>query len=108
MDARDLTNEQEMDFTLSPTTSAGKSARIDGVPSYRVVSGQTTVVPAADGMSAVFRSPDDLEEEYDVEITADADLGDGVAPVTLNIHGRILSARAALLGGTFGTPRVKA
>lgn len=101
-----LTNEQQVTVTLKPVTATGKVATLDGVPEWSVVSGQATVIPAANGLSAVVRSSDDPGTSQ-LLVTADADLGAGVVEISDTIQVTVEGARASALGLTVGTPSPK-
>ncbi len=101
-----VTNEQKVNVVLKPTTQSGKPAKLDGVPTWSVVSGDSTVVPAADGMSADLVSSD-TPGDTTFLIDGDADLGAGVVDVqeTITLHDS--GANAANLGVVIGTPVLK-
>jgi hypothetical protein len=89
-------------ITLRPKkkNSDGKlvDAKVDGVPSWTVHQGNEVVIrvtPAEDGMSAIFapRGPG----SFSVAVSADADLGEGVAPIAQFFDGDVESAIASLL-----------
>lgn len=71
------TVEQNVRVTLAPKTKGGKSAQVDGKPTWEILSGNATIQPAEDGLSAVFVS-EDTEGSSTYKVTADADLGEGV------------------------------
>lgn len=101
-----LTNEQQVTVSLKPVTASGKVAQLDGVPTWEVISGNSTVTPAADGRSAVVRSSDDPGDTQ-ILVKADADLGEGVEEISDTITVTVEGARAANLGLEVGTPEVK-
>lgn len=92
-----ITNEQKIPVTLAPKTATGKPASVDGPPSWSVISGSSTVVPAADGLSAELISSDD-PGDTEILVKADADLGSGVEEVSDIIRLTVVGARAANLG----------
>jgi len=98
-----LTNEQKVSVTLSPKTATGKPAQLDGVPTYTVQSGDSTVVPAANGLSAELISSD-TPGDTQVLVEADADLGAGVVTISDIITVHVQGAQAENLGLTVGTP----
>lgn len=103
-----ITNEQKIKATINPVTLGGKPAAIDpnNPPKWSVVSGDSTVVPSADGKSADLISSDTPgDTTYLVE--ADADLGEGEEKIQDTITLTVLGARAANLGLTLGTPENK-
>ncbi len=101
-----LTNEQKVTVTLTPVTDSKKPAKLDGIPSWAVVSGNSTVTPAADGMSAVIVSSDDPGDTA-ILVKADADLGEGVEEISDTIDVTVAGASAKNLGLSVGTPEPK-
>lgn len=101
-----LTNEQKITATLNITTDSGKLAKVDGVPTWEVISGNSTVEVAADGMSATLISSDDPGDTQFL-IRADANLGEGVEEISDVIELSVTGASAKNLGVSLGTPEVK-
>jgi hypothetical protein len=102
-----LTNEQKVTVTLTPVTDTGKPATLDGVPTWEVITGTSTVVAASDGLSAEIISADDPgDTQYLVK--ADADLGEGVVEISDTIGLTVIGSMATNLGMTVGTPVPKA
>lgn len=101
-----LTNEQKVQITLAPVTGAGHPAQLDGKPAWNVLSGNGTVEPSEDGKSATLVSSDDVGDT-EIEISADADLGEGIVPITGNITMHVVSATAQSLGMSAGVPENK-
>lgn len=101
-----LTNEQKVSVTLSPRTDSGKPAKLDGSPSWAVVSGNSQVVVSEDGLSAVLISSDDPGDTV-VLVKADADLGEGVEEISDTINLTVIGATAKNLGLSAGTPEPK-
>ena len=100
-----ITDEQKVLVTLAPVTAAGNPATLDGVPSWTVTSGDATVEPAADGLSCYLISG--TVGNSVIEVSADADLGEGVSPITDTIDLAVVSAQASSLGLVVGTPEAK-
>ena len=101
-----ITNEQKVTVTLKPVTNAGKPAKLDGAPTWTVVSGDSTVTPSADGLSASLVSADNPgDTTYLVE--ADADLGEGVETIQDTITLTVIGANAANLGLVASPPELK-
>lgn len=98
-----ITNEQKVNVTLKPVTATGKPAPLDGVPTWTVQTGESTVVPAADGLSADLISSDSPGDTV-ILVEADADLGSGVETLADTIRLTVEGARAANLGLAAGTP----
>lgn len=101
-----ITNEQKVKVTLTPVTAAGRPAKLDGVPTWQVSSGDSTVVPSADGLSADLISSD-IPGETMFVVSADADLGQGVVNITDSVKLTVEGALATSLGLTAGTPETK-
>lgn len=101
-----LTNEQQVVATLKPVTATGKPAKVDGAPKWTVVSGDGTVVPADDGLSATLVTPD-LPGDTTYLVDADADLGSGVEDLQDTITVHTTGANAKNLGIALGTPVAK-
>lgn len=101
-----ITNEQKVTVTLSPKTDTGKPAKLDGKPSWTVISGNSTVVQAEDGMSADLVSADD-PGDTSILVKADADLGEGVEEISEIIKLSVVGATAKNLGITVGPPEAK-
>lgn len=101
-----ITNEQKIKATLTPVTDTGKPAKLDGKPSWEVVSGNSTVVVAEDGLSADLVSADDPGDS-EILVKADADLGEGVNEISDVIKLTVLGATAKNLGITLGTAEPK-
>lgn len=92
-----ITNEQKVLVTLAPTTAAGNSATLDGVAAWSVVSGDATLEVAEDGLSAYLVSGV-ADVNSQIEVTADADLGEGVVTLTDVIDLAVVAAQASVLG----------
>lgn len=101
-----ITNEQKVTVTLKPVTDTGKPASLDGVPTWEVISGNATVVPAADGLSASLVSADDPGDTQ-VMVKADADIGEGVEEISDIVTLNVVGATAKNLGLVVGTPEPK-
>lgn len=101
-----ITNEQQVQVTLTPVTQGGQPAQLDGVPTWEVISGNSTILVAEDGKSAILRSADD-PGDTEILIKADADLGAGVVEVSDVIQLTVAGAMAASLGLTVGEPSPK-
>ncbi len=77
----EMTNSQQLTATIQPVDKKGQPAPVDGIPVW-ASSDETiiTVTPAADGLSAVVAAVGPLGVAK-VSVTADADLGTGVASI---------------------------
>ena len=101
-----ITNEQKVNVVLNPKTDSGKPAKLDGAPVWSVVSGDSTVVVAADGLSADLVSSD-TPGDTTFLIDGDADLGSGKEDVQETITLHVSGANAKNLGVVVGTPTLK-
>jgi len=101
-----ITNEQQVLVTLAPVTPGGHPAQLDGVPTWEILSGNSTMNVAADGKSATLISADD-PGDTEILIKADADLGEGVVEISDVIQLSVAGAQAASLGLTVGEPMPK-
>jgi hypothetical protein len=101
-----ITDEQKVNLTLQPTTQGGKPAQVDGVPTWEVTGGDATLEVAADGMSAYLISGA-ANTNSTIEVTADADLGEGMQEITDTIDLAVVAANASQLGLVAGTPELK-
>lgn len=101
-----ITNEQKLTVSLAPTTDGGNPAKLDGAPTWSVASGDSTVVAAADGLSASLVSSD-TPGDTTYLIEADADLGSGVETVSDTITLHVIGASAHQLGLSASAPTLK-
>lgn len=101
-----ITNEEKVLVTLAPTTAAGNPATLDGAPVWTVTEGDATIEVAEDGLSCTLVSGE-ANVNSKVEVTADADLGDGVVALTDVIDLAVVSAEASALGLVAGDPELK-
>jgi hypothetical protein len=109
-----ITNKQKVPVTLSPVsvdpvTNVETPAVVDGIPTWTVESGDSTVLVAADGLSAELISSD-VAGDTVVQIDADADPGTGVVTLSDSITLHVTadtSSEASNLGIVIGTPELK-
>jgi hypothetical protein len=101
-----ITNEEKVQVTLTPTTAAGNPATLDGTPTWTVTEGDATLEVAVDGLSA-FLVSGAADVNSKVEVTADADLGEGVVTLTDTIDLAVVAATASVLGATVAAPVLK-
>lgn len=105
-----LNNESKVSAKVEPLTPSGKPAIVDGAPVWSSADENVfTVTPAADGLTAVITSADTGTEVRSaaLTVTADADLGDGVKPITYTETIVVGPAEASTLSGQFGNPEPK-
>lgn len=98
-----ITTEQKIPVVLKIVTDTGKPAKVDGAPAWVVISGNSSVVVAEDGLSAEVISADDPGDTT-VMVKADADLGEGVEEISDTFTVHVVGATAKNLGLSFGTP----
>ena len=98
-----ITNEQQVDVTVSPRTDSGKPAKLDGSPAWTAISGNSQVVVSDDGLTATLVSSDEPGDTI-VSVKADADLGEGVEEIADTITLSVIGATAKNLGLASGTP----
>lgn len=101
-----ITSEQKINVRLNPKTAAGNPAAIDGAAQFTVESGNASVVVDPDGLGATLISPDFADVSV-IRVEADADLGEGVVPISDLINLSVSSPLAASLGLSAGTPENK-
>jgi hypothetical protein len=99
------TTEEKVPVTISPTTSGGHPASVDGPLSFDILDGGATVEydPAAAQLS-FFLVSEDVAGISHVRLRADADLGAGVRELTEVFEYTYGAAEAASLGISVGTP----
>jgi len=102
-----VTNEEQVKVHLSPVTAAGKPTKLDGKPTWSVVSGPGKVVPADDGLSADLVSDDADLSDTTFLVDADADLGEGVEDIQDTILLHVTHANAKSLGLSADAPVIK-
>jgi hypothetical protein len=98
-----LRDDQKVSLTIQPVDKKGKPAPVDGAPVW-ASSDETviTVVPADDGLSAVASAV--APGSCRVVVTADADLGSGVTPLTGTLDFTVTGGQAATISIVAGTP----
>lgn len=97
-----INNEQKIRCTLAPVTAKGAPAQVEGEPVWTVESGDATVEPEPGGLSAFIISGN-LGNSV-IKITADADLGPGVAEIQDSIELTVTTPMANSLGLTSEPP----
>ena len=101
-----ITNEEKVQVTLAPTTAAGNPATLDGLPTWTVLEGDATLEVAEDGLSA-FLVSGEADVNSKIEVTADADLGEGVVSLVDVIDLAVVPASASVLGLVVAAPVLK-
>lgn len=99
----DLRDDQKVLLTISPVDAKGKPASVDGAPAW-ASSDETvvTVVAASDGMSAVATGV--VPGTSRVVVTADADLGSGVTPLSGSLDFTVTGGAAVAITITAAPP----
>lgn len=97
-----INNEQKIRFTLAPKTAKGAPAQVEGEPVWTVESGDATIEPEPGGMSAFIVSGN-LGNSV-IKITADADLGPGIATIEDSVELTVTTPMANSLGLTAEEP----
>lgn len=90
--------------TVAFTTAGGKPAKVDGVPTWTADNTAVvdTVTASADGMSAVIHITD-TPGAANLTVSADVDLGDGVAEQIFVDTISVIPSEAASASFSFGT-----
>jgi hypothetical protein len=96
MDIQLNQGEQDARITLSPTTSKGNPAELDGPAEFVVESGDIAVEPGEDGRSAIIRSGG--VGQSTLRVRADADLGEGVRHIEVVVNVDVVAPQAEDLG----------
>lgn len=99
-----LTDVQKVALAIAPKSAAGNPATVDGVPAWS--SSDETVVTltvAADGMSAEAVTTGKLGTAQ-VNVTADADLGEGLKEITGVLDVEVKASEAVSLDINAGAP----
>lgn len=104
--APQITATQRVKLTLVPTNRLNKPAKIDGSIDFLAVGPELSVYPV-DGepnnfwLSGTGTTPETAPKAV---FTADADLGEGIETISLDVIVPIGDAPAAGFGGTFAEP----
>ncbi len=102
-----LPDDKKVTLSIQPVDARGNPAKIDGVPAWSSSDPAVLeVTPAADGLSAVAVPVGPLGV-VQVNVQADADLGEGVEEISDVIKLTVVGAAAKNLGLTVGTPELK-
>ncbi len=105
-----LDNAFNYPIRIAPKTAAGNPAAVDGRPSWGTSNPDAfTVQVAEDGLSAVLVTADSGTEVRTgkLQVRADADLGEGVTEILLEVDVVVGPAPAASLSFDVGTPEPK-
>lgn len=96
---------QKCDLAIVVEDGKGNPAAVDGIPSWSVSNPTLlTVEPSVpDGMSAVLRAVDPVGTSQ-VSVQVDADLGEGLKPITGLLEVQLLAGDAVTVDIEAGTP----
>jgi hypothetical protein len=98
-----ITTEQKVPVKLNITTETGKPAKVDGKPTWEIITGNATVNVAEDGLSAEVVSSDDPGDTQ-ILVKADANLGEGIEEISDILEVSVIGASAKNMGLQVGTP----
>jgi len=101
-----ITNEQMVRVKLTPKTDTGKPAKLDGKPTWEIISGDSTIEVDDDGLGANLISAD-LPGDTEIIVKADADIGEGVEEISDIIKLSVVAATAKNLGIAASPPVAK-
>jgi hypothetical protein len=101
-----LTDSQQVTLTIQPVDKAGNPAHVEGVAWTTSDTTILTVVAAEDGLSAVAASTGKLGTSQ-VNVTADALIGDAVAEITGVIDVEVKAGQAVAITIAAGLPEEK-
>jgi len=102
-----LTDEQKVHLSIQPLTAAGNAAPIDGVPLWSVTDPNIIGLDiAADGISCYAITTGALGTSQ-INVSADADMGDGIVTLMAILDIQVAPAQAVSLGILAGTPELK-
>lgn len=95
--------DQRVTVSIQPVDRAGNPAAIDGVPVWAAATGAVVLTPAADGLSCVIEPTGTLGTEQ-VNVTCDADLGEGVRTIAGVLELDIVAGEAVAIVINPGAP----
>jgi hypothetical protein len=102
-----ITATQQVVASIQPVDKKGNPARVDGAPVWAGDDALLTVVPEADGLSATIIAKGPLGHAQ-VVVTADADLGEGIVPLTGVLEVDIVGGQAVSLSIATAEPTEQA
>lgn len=101
-----ITDEQKIKVTVAPKTAAGNDATIDGAVNFSKIEGDATIEPIEGEPNSAYLVSG-AEGNSVIEVSADADLGEGVNTITDRIDLAVVPAAASALGITAGEAELK-
>jgi hypothetical protein len=105
-----ITNEQKIKITINPTTAAGNPAQVEegSVKFENTTEGSDVTVEAVEGEpNSAYLVSGTNEGVANIRVSADADLGEGVATIEDNVTLTVVPATADTLGLLSGEPELK-
>jgi hypothetical protein len=99
-----ITDTQEVGLSISPVDKKGHPAKVDGPPVWTSSDDSIATVSAAeDGLSAVVSANVNLGKAQ-INVSADADLGEGQTSITGTLEIEVVAGEAVSLAINAGTP----
>jgi len=99
-----LTDSQKCALAITIVDKKGNAAKVDGVPSWSSSDESVATVTAAeDGLSASVVAAGPLGTAQ-INVTADADLGEGVKPIAGVLEVQVVGGETASVAISAGTP----
>lgn len=92
----DPNQDQDVQVTLAPTKPNGQPGQVDGAPAWSVESGDVSIEPAADGLSAKIVTA--TLGPWIVKVVGDVDMGAGVKELVDTVSGNTVAVETAALG----------
>ncbi len=99
-----ITNEQFINVVIAPMTKGEHEAKIDGDLKFEVTSGDATIRPTGSNSADLVSGEVGISN---IKVTGDADLGEGVIDIEIDIQLEVVDAQAEHLEATFGEPQEK-
>lgn len=101
-----ITEDQQFTATIQPISRSGSPAPIDGIPTWGVSdSAVASVIPGADGLSALVVSG--VPGMCQVSVSVDADLGAGVRTIFGTLDVEVKPGEAVSVGIVAGATETK-
>jgi hypothetical protein len=104
-----LTDMQKVKIGIQPVDGAGNPAPIDRLPTWAIGGANPEVLTAevsADGLSCQVVTVGPLGSAQ-VQVSADADLGEGIVPIAGTLDIDVVASQAVTLAVTAGVPEPK-
>lgn len=104
--ATKFTTIEQLPVSIQPVNAKGQPAEIDGPATWLTDSSDLlTLEPSDDGLTCLIKSTG-MPGRAVVQVTCDADLGEGTTPLVGTIDIEVVSAPATSIVVTPGTPEV--